>query len=242
MRRTTVAALGVALALGAGLAPATAAGASQTPQTSPDASSDLVAAFTNSPRALPGDGARHGQADKAAKAAEAAEAAEAAAPFAALLPTDPSAYYRMGGASRYATAVEVSTFLVCGRTDPAADCQDGKMGGADAPVDQVFVASGLGYADALGGGPLATGLGPLLLVPPTGTVPAVVRNEINRIDPLEIVILGGTGAVSAQVEGQLAHFGHRPSDVRRRRPQPVRHGGTGDVGQPRELDGPGRRR
>jgi putative cell wall-binding protein len=74
-------------------------------------------------------------------------------------------------------------------------------------VDVVTIASGTDYPDALAGGPFAAGLGPLLLVPATGTVPAAVTAEIQRLAPGTIVILGGTGAVSSGVEAQLADLG-----------------------------------
>ena len=123
---------------------------------------------------------------------------------AAALPPS-GAYFRLAGANRYATAVAVSQDLVCGPTETADQCEG--LGGVDAPVQTVFVASGTDFPDALGAGPLASGLGPLLLVPPTGTVPAVVKAQPSRIDPTDIVIFGGTGAVSSGVATQLAAYG-----------------------------------
>ena len=99
---------------------------------------------------------------------------------------------RIAGASRYLTAVEISK----------AHFPDGTWPDGSA-VQIVTVASGDNYPDALAGGPFAAGLGPLLLVPATGTVPAGVIDEIERLAPEVIVILGSTGAVSAGVEAQL---------------------------------------
>ncbi|MDQ4036034.1 MAG: cell wall-binding repeat-containing protein [Chloroflexota bacterium] len=91
---------------------------------------------------------------------------------------------RLSGADRYATAVAIST-------------------GTFASGSTVFVATGVTFPDALGGGPVAGRLpGPLLLVPGT-TVPSSVATELRRIDPSTVVILGGTGAVSANVEAQI---------------------------------------
>ena len=89
---------------------------------------------------------------------------------------------RLGGADRYATAVAVS----------AATYSPG--------VSVVYLASGTGFADALAGAP-AAGMqaGPVLLVTPT-SIPAVVATELTRLHPARIVILGGTGAVSAAVQ------------------------------------------
>lgn len=95
---------------------------------------------------------------------------------------------RLAGATRYATAVEISRF---GFPDSA-------------PADRVVVAAGTGFADALAGSPAAVAWnGPLLLTEP-GALPDVVRAEIERLQPAEIVLLGGTAVVSPAVEAELA--------------------------------------
>ena len=90
---------------------------------------------------------------------------------------------RLAGADRYATAVAISKATY-------------------APgVPVVYLATGLGYADALAGAPVA-GLqkGPLLLVP-TSTLPAVVAAELSRLKPARIVLLGGTSAIASIIAG-----------------------------------------
>ncbi|MGH2455825.1 MAG: cell wall-binding repeat-containing protein [Candidatus Limnocylindria bacterium] len=91
---------------------------------------------------------------------------------------------RLAGADRYATAVAVSA-----ATFPSAET--------------VYIATGANFPDALAGGPVA-GIGdaPLLLVPGT-SVPQVVRDEMLRLDPSEVVILGSHGVVSSGVVEQL---------------------------------------
>lgn len=70
----------------------------------------------------------------------------------------------------------------------------------------VVVASGHTYADALSGGAAAAAWGgPLLLTRKDG-LPAVTRNTINRLKPDAIMVLGGTGAVSAAVENELGDY------------------------------------
>ena len=97
---------------------------------------------------------------------------------------------RLAGADRYATSVAVSK----------VSYDDKQLLGGT-----LIVASGLQFPDALAGGPAAAGLGgPLLLVPPTGTIPASVVTEIRRLGVESVVILGGTSAVSSGVEDQLA--------------------------------------
>jgi putative cell wall-binding protein len=100
---------------------------------------------------------------------------------------------RLAGSDRYATAATVVADSFAGGTVPVA-----------------FVASGQGFADALAGGPAAAHLGgPVLTVTRTG-IPASVRAELARLQPARIVVLGGTGAVSAAVAGQLDGFTSGP--------------------------------
>ena len=96
---------------------------------------------------------------------------------------------RLEGSNRYETAVAISQSAFPGT------------------VDTVFVSTGTNWPDALAGG-VAAGLqdSPVLLTEPN-VLPSVTRNELNRLDPSTIVILGGTGAVGdgvAQTLGSLA--------------------------------------
>lgn len=87
---------------------------------------------------------------------------------------------RLAGADRYATSVQISK---------------SGFGSSDA----AFVATGTNFPDGLAGGPVAALLpGPLLLVTPT-QLPAVVKNELQRLGPDRVFVLGGTGVVSGTV-------------------------------------------
>jgi len=67
----------------------------------------------------------------------------------------------------------------------------------------VYVADGMAFPDALAGAAAAgTAEGPVLLSY-TDSVPASVLDEIRRLKPLRIVILGGNGAVSERAASQL---------------------------------------
>ncbi len=70
----------------------------------------------------------------------------------------------------------------------------------------VVVATGAGFADALAGGAVGAQFGYPLLLVNQGSIPAETASELTRLQPLNIVVLGGTGVVSAQVESQLAAF------------------------------------
>lgn len=102
---------------------------------------------------------------------------------------------RLSGPSRFETAVAVSEAFF-----------DANSPG-DIRTPAVFVTNGYNFPDALSAGPAAAMLGaPILLVTPT-SVPAAVLEEIQRIDPPTIYILGGPPAVSDGVAAQLAAYG-----------------------------------
>ena len=86
---------------------------------------------------------------------------------------------RLGGATRFDTAVEISRF--------------GFVGGAR----EVYLARSDDFADALAAGSLHGG--PVLLVPRSGPVPGAVRAEIARLGPERVLALGGTQAVPDSV-------------------------------------------
>lgn len=97
--------------------------------------------------------------------------------------------FRLGGADRFATAAAISA------------------AGFPAGASTVFIANGMNYPDALGGGPAAAKLGaPLLLVTPT-SIPTATKEELDLLDPDDIVVLGGTGSVSDTVVAQLSGYG-----------------------------------
>jgi len=90
------------------------------------------------------------------------------------------------GADRYATAAAVSASVF----SPG--------------VPVVFLASGAAFPDALSAGAVASHLHvPVLLVQPTA-IPSATRTELDRLHPAKIVIVGGTGSVSAGVAAGLA--------------------------------------
>jgi YVTN family beta-propeller protein len=95
------------------------------------------------------------------------------------------AIQRISGPDRYEVAVSISKRAFPGTSD------------------SVFIASGQNYPDALSAGPVAAQLnGPLLLTVPTA-LPASVIDEIERLDPSQIYIVGGPNSVSAGVLSQL---------------------------------------
>lgn len=92
---------------------------------------------------------------------------------------------RLAGADRYATSVAISKANVDG----------------DVPV--VYVANGMVFPDALSGAPVAAIQNAPILLTPAGSLPTTVVEELQRLRPDRIVILGGPGAVTSAVQTQL---------------------------------------
>lgn len=93
---------------------------------------------------------------------------------------------RLAGSNRYATASWISRFLF-------------PFG-----ADTVYLATGGNFPDALAGGPAAAyDAAPILLVSSTGLTQET-RDELIRLKPSNIVLLGGTGVISDGIAGQAA--------------------------------------
>ncbi len=99
--------------------------------------------------------------------------------------TTKNAIQRLAGSGRYETAVEISK----------AGFPDGS--------DTVVLAYGLNYADALAGVSLAKAKNAPILLTNLKTLPAETLAEIKRLKAKNVIILGGTGAVGAEVEKTL---------------------------------------
>lgn len=92
---------------------------------------------------------------------------------------------RFAGPDRYATSVAISQMEF------------------HPPGTVAYLASGENFPDALSGAPLgATTRGPVLLTA-SGALPAIVEQELQRLKPERIVILGGPGSVGPAVEARL---------------------------------------
>lgn len=97
---------------------------------------------------------------------------------------------RISGSDRYETAAEIAK-----KWDSASI---------------VFIANGLGFPDALSAGPAAAYLdAPLLLTAPNA-LSAAAKTQLLRLEPSQIVIVGGTGVVSAAVQDELEGLAFSP--------------------------------
>ena len=89
-----------------------------------------------------------------------------------------------GQTNRYQTAAAISQF-------------------AFPTSETAFVANGTNFPDALAGGPSGGAYGgPVLLTTPTSAQPAMLQ-ELQRLQPSRIFILGGTSSVSQTVVNQI---------------------------------------
>lgn len=88
---------------------------------------------------------------------------------------------RAGGPTRYDTAVEASQHAFAANSGGTA-----------------YIATGLDFPDALGASAASRGQGPVLLVP-RSSLPAAVRDELVRLKPSKVVIVGGSDVVTDDV-------------------------------------------
>ncbi|MFB2586995.1 cell wall-binding repeat-containing protein [Herbiconiux liukaitaii] len=96
---------------------------------------------------------------------------------------------RIAGADRFDVSVNTS-----------------KAGWADGS-DMVYVASGEVFPDALSAASAASVAGAPILLATSGSLPASVKAEIQRLGAADIVIVGGPKTISASVEAELAKLG-----------------------------------
>lgn len=76
----------------------------------------------------------------------------------------------------------------------------------DGPVDEVYVATGQNFPDALAGGTLAAAKGAPLLLVNTNSIPSATKDALTALDPNRIFIIGGPAAVSNQVRDALVPY------------------------------------
>ncbi|HEX9549520.1 MAG TPA: cell wall-binding repeat-containing protein [Candidatus Limnocylindrales bacterium] len=106
----------------------------------------------------------------------------------ALRPYTSGPVVRLAGDDRYATAAAISSATF-------------------APgVGRVYVATGANFPDALGGAAAAGRNGAPVLLVARDRIPDSIAAELRRLAPAEIIILGGTAAVSASIEEALRGY------------------------------------
>jgi putative cell wall-binding protein len=79
-------------------------------------------------------------------------------------------------------------------------------------VPVAYVASGEKFPDALSGSAAAGTLGGPVLLVAQGAIPSTVGQELDRLNPGEIVILGGIESVGIEVQGALVLANYAPVD------------------------------
>ncbi|GAA3692994.1 hypothetical protein GCM10022377_01860 [Zhihengliuella alba] len=118
-------------------------------------------------------------------AVTAAPAASAAQPAAVPPGVDVE---RLGGSNRMQTSVEISKTYFPGGSSV------------------VYLATAHDFADALVAGPAAAAEGGPVLLTPAGGLDGTVAQEIKRLAPYKVVLVGGEGAVSQKVADSVAEI------------------------------------
>jgi putative cell wall-binding protein/Ca2+-binding RTX toxin-like protein len=95
---------------------------------------------------------------------------------------------RIGGDDRFETAALISQEF------------------ASPGVNRVFIANGLNFPDALAASPVAARDGSPILLTTTGSLPAATAAELERLEPDEIVVLGGAPSVGSSVFNGLSSY------------------------------------
>ncbi|WP_195760676.1 cell wall-binding repeat-containing protein [Agromyces kandeliae] len=93
-----------------------------------------------------------------------------------------------GGADRYDTSVQQSS-----------DLQPG--------IEVAYIASGSDFPDALAGAAVAGRTGAPILLTARDSLPSVVEQELRRLRPEQIVILGGESVISRGIQAELERIG-----------------------------------
>lgn len=102
---------------------------------------------------------------------------------------------RIAGADRYGTTARVAATYPSG-------------------VDRVFLASGENYPDSLAAAAVAGSEGAPLLLTRPGDIPGDVARELRRLDPHEVVVIGGEAAVSGPVAAAAASWSRSGESIR----------------------------
>ena len=95
---------------------------------------------------------------------------------------------RLAGVDRYETAAAVSAWHFT------------------AGASKVYIATGTKYLDALVAGPRAAADGAPLLLVGTDSVPEATAQELRRLGPSQIVIVGSSGVVSDALKAELNSY------------------------------------
>lgn len=102
-------------------------------------------------------------------------------------------FTRISGSNRFQTAVEISKKVL-----DAKELENENK--------TVVLANGYSFIDALPGGVLANSTSGTLLLTNTNIIPKETMDEINRINPNVLYILGGTSSISEDTEENLKQY------------------------------------
>lgn len=102
---------------------------------------------------------------------------------------------RIGGKDRYETSIKIS------------------QAGWNSGCDTVVIANGAVFADALSAAPFAAKLKAPILLSDGDNISLEMTQELERLTPKNIVIIGGEGAISKKLENSLVDRGYKCSRI-----------------------------
>jgi minor extracellular protease Epr len=76
-------------------------------------------------------------------------------------------------------------------------------------ANTVFISNNTAFADALSAAPLAYKKDAPLLLTGLATLHPITKNEINRLGATEVILVGGTGSISTNIEKELNNMGKK---------------------------------
>ena len=121
-------------------------------------------------------------------------------------------YYNYNSSTAYASislkAVSTNIVRLAGTSRVDTSLEIANRGWSATGADTVIITNGYNFADALAGGPLAYALdAPILLTANQASLEASVLSKIKSFGAKNVIILGGTLAVNANIASQLSKNG-----------------------------------
>lgn len=127
---------------------------------------------------------------------------------------------RIAGDDRYETAALVAELASMDDAGNPTNVGTAALNGGTTPLATAVLATGTNFPDALAAGPMAYWGDNLpsegnqrpfpLLLTAAGGLPAVTKAALGDLKIKQVIVVGGTGAVSDTVAGQLTAMGIRP--------------------------------
>lgn len=115
---------------------------------------------------------------------------------------------RLYGATSVETAIEISQYGWSNLTNKTININDEDVTGSF-----VVIATGNKFPDSLAAAPLASYLDSPILLVKKPSLSENIKDELQRLNPSDVIIIGGENAVSKEVETELSILGYKSHRV-----------------------------